>query len=224
MGESLAADIRKFYYVIKARIILIISITLLCAIASGVLSFYVLKPVYQAQISVIVGKPQSTDKSQQYTDVIMYQNLVKTYTEIAKSRIVAESAVQKLDFSITADDIQSAVTISSKEGTQILYIKAESIDASHAVQIVNAITSAFIDQSKRVYPTGGDIQVMDTAQYPKAPVKPRKSVNIAIAVLLGLILSTTLAFVLEYIDRTIKDEEDVEKYLGLPVVGIIPKE
>lgn len=224
MEEGLAADIRSFYFAIKVRFGLIISITLLCAIASGVISFYVLKPVYQAQTSVIVGKPQSSDKSQQYTDVIMYQNLVKTYSEIAKSRIVAESAMGKLNFNITADDIQDAVTISSKEGTQILYIKAESKDASRAVQIVNAMTTAFIDESKRVYPTGGDIQVMDSAQFPKAPIKPKKIINIAIAFMLGLILSITLAFVLENMDRTIKDESDVEKYLGLPVMGVIPKE
>ncbi len=222
--KTSSLGLRDIYFIIKKRILLIIGITIICGLTSGILSFYVIKPTYEAQTSLIVGKPQPVEKSQQFNDIIMYQNLAKTYSVIAQSRSVAESAQSKLSFYISVEDLQNNVTISTKEGTQFLYIKAENRNAQQAVSIVNAMTTAFIDESKRVFPTGGDIQVMDDAAFPKKPAKPRKKLNIALASLLGLFISTALAYMLEEMDRTIKNEDDVEKYLGLPVIGVIPKE
>ncbi len=67
------------------------------------------------------------------------------------------------------------------------------------------------------------VVVVSEATIPKAPVKPNKKLNIAIALVLGLMLFTLLAFVLEYLDNTLKTPEDISRELDLPVLGIIPK-
>jgi len=54
-------------------------------------------------------------------------------------------------------------------------------------------------------------------------VKPRKLLNIAIAAVLGMMIGLGLIFLLEYLDNSIKTEEDVERYLALPVIGAIPE-
>ena len=58
---------------------------------------------------------------------------------------------------------------------------------------------------------------------PEKPIKPKKALNVAIAFFLGLMASVGLTFIIEYMDSTIKTEEDINKYLELPVIGIIPK-
>ena len=68
-----------------------------------------------------------------------------------------------------------------------------------------------------------NVQVIDEAQVPKNPIKPRPMLNIAIAGVLGLMFGIFLVFLLEYLDNTIKTPEDVEKYLQLSVIGAIPK-
>lgn len=225
MEEEMSLDIRDLFYIIRKRLKLIIIITLTCTLAAGIVSFFVLKPVYEAKTSIIVGKPQADEKTQtQYNDVMMYQKLVKTYSEIAKSRAVAEKAVSKLDGKYTIDQIQGVVTVTSQTDTQILVIKAQNGEPQEAVNIANAVSQAFIEESKVVFPTGGDIQIMDKPQLPSAAVKPNKKLNLAIAFLIGLMSSVGLTFVLEYLDKTIKSEEDVARYLDLPVIGIIPKE
>ena len=65
--------------------------------------------------------------------------------------------------------------------------------------------------------------MVSEASVPSHPVKPNKKLNIAIAVVLGLMIFTLLAFVLEYLDNTLKTPEDINKELGLPVLGVIPK-
>ena len=129
-----------------------------------------------------------------------------------------------LEKKYTADEIQKAVTVTPQTDTQILVIKAKSGDPVEAAKICSAVSEAFIAQSEMVFPTGGDIQVMDKAIVPVSPVSPNKKMNLAIAFLIGLMGSMGLAFVLEMLDRTIKTEDDVERYIGVPIIGMIPKE
>jgi len=218
-------DLRDIFYIIRKRLKLILIITLACTLVSGIISFYILKPVYEARTSIIVGKPQANEKTTtQYNDVMMYQKLVKTYSEIAKSRAVAEMVANKLDNKYTVEQLQKAVTVASQTDTQILVISTQNGNAEEAVKITNAASAAFVEESKLVFPTGGDIQIMDKPQLPKSPVKPNKILNIAIAFLIGLMASVGLTFVLEFLDRSIKTEEDVARYIDIPVIGIIPKE
>src|SRR5665648_1190487 len=69
----------------------------------------------------------------------------------------------------------------------------------------------------------GDIRIIDEARIPNSPIKPNKKLNLAIGGILGLMLGVMLTFFLEYMDNTIKTTDDIERYLGLPVLGLIPK-
>ena len=66
------------------------------------------------------------------------------------------------------------------------------------------------------------VMVISEANIPTAPIKPNKQLNMAIAMLLGLMAFTLLAFILEYLDNTIKTPEDISRELDLPVLGVIP--
>jgi tyrosine-protein kinase Etk/Wzc len=71
--------------------------------------------------------------------------------------------------------------------------------------------------------TSSNVDIIDRAQVPGAPIKPNKKKNLALGLILGLMLGVGLTFLLDYLDRTIKDEEDVQDKLGLPVLGTIPQ-
>jgi capsular polysaccharide biosynthesis protein len=101
-------------------------------------------------------------------------------------------------------------------------LKVKNIVPIAAMNTVNVLADFFIQESKRIYPQG-NIQIIDNAVLPKSPVSPNKKLNVAIAFFLGLMLSLGISFMMEFMDRTIKTEIDVEKYLDIPVIGIIPK-
>ncbi|MCP3978806.1 MAG: polysaccharide biosynthesis tyrosine autokinase [bacterium] len=68
-----------------------------------------------------------------------------------------------------------------------------------------------------------NVNMLDEATPPPYPIKPRKRVNLAIGGMLGLFLGVAAAFFLDYLDNTFRTPEDIEKYLGLAVLGVIPK-
>ncbi|WP_027623946.1 YveK family protein [Clostridium lundense] len=223
MEQEVTLDLKDFFHILMKRIKLIGIITLSCTVISALLSFFVIKPTYEAKTSIIIGKLQNAKEQLNNNDVMMYQNLIKTYAEIAKSDRVADSALAKLDGKYTRQKLQKMITVTPQQGTQILIIKVENESGEEAAKVMKAISKSFLDECKIVYPTGGNISVIDDAKVPEKPVKPNKTLNVAIAFFIGLMASVGLAFILEYMDNTIKTEDDVEKYLGLPVVGIIPK-
>lgn len=94
MDEEMSIDLRELLEIIKKRKSLIILITSILTIITAILSFFILPPTYEASVSVLIGKvPDGTNYQVQYNDVMMYQKLLKTYSEIAKSRLVAEKTI-----------------------------------------------------------------------------------------------------------------------------------
>jgi len=68
----------------------------------------------------------------------------------------------------------------------------------------------------------GNIRIIDRAEIPTKPVKPRKKLNILLAMAIGLTTGIFLAFFLEYLDNTIKAPDDVKTHLGIPFLGPVP--
>jgi uncharacterized protein involved in exopolysaccharide biosynthesis len=85
---------------------------------------------------------------------------------------------------------------------------------------------AVLKRLKETGVTGGletnNVSVIEDAWVPRAPLRPRKTINLAISVLVGLFVGVGVALAIEYFDTTVKTPDDVERYLGLPVIGIVP--
>ncbi len=222
MNEEKNIDLSKLFYVTKKRKNIIIVITLVFTIIAAIVSFFVLPPVYEADVTTIVGKANDSNNSNvQYNDVMMYQDLTKTYSEIATSKLVETSAADKLGNGMTADKLDRLITVTPETNTQIIHITADGSTPEEAKNRVNALANAFVEKAPSVY-NAGQVKIMDKGELPKAPIKPKKSINIAIAFILGLLGSIGLSFLLEYMDSTIKNEDDIKRYLDLPVIGAIP--
>jgi capsular polysaccharide biosynthesis protein len=157
----------------------------------------------------------------QYNDIMMYQKLLKTFSEIAKSRMISEKVIHNLKLDISPVTLQKKITVTAVGDTQMMTIKVTDYDPEVAAAIANNMAEIFkseISQIMRVE----NVEIIDPAVVPVTPVKPRPMLNIAIAFVLALMVGVGLAFLLEYLDHTIKTPNDVEKFLELPVLGAIP--
>lgn len=214
--------LNEIFYVMAKRKSIIIVITLVFTIIAGVMSFFIMPPVYESKVTVIVGKADSAIiSSEQYNDVMMYQNLTKTYSAIAVSSSITSKAAEKLGNGMTSVKLGKLIAVTPETGTQIIDITAQANNAQDALNEVTALSNSFVANAKDVY-SAGKITFMDKGELPKSAIKPRKSINMAIAFVLGLMISIGVSFLLEYMDSTLKTPEDIKKYLDLPVLGTIP--
>lgn len=216
-------DLRELLHIVQKRIWIILLITILATTISAILSFFILSPVYQANTTLYVGKEINVEGNLNYQDVLLGGQLVKDYRELAKSRLVTTIVAAQLSRNdITAGQISSMLTVNSKNDTRIFEISVQNTDPVLASEIANRTAQVFKEKAIELLHEQ-NVQVIDVAVTPTSPIKPNKLMNVAIAMMLGLMLGLGVAFLIEFLDNTIKSVEDVQKHLGLPVIGSIPK-
>lgn len=221
MENKKELDLRELFGIIKKRIWLIVIITLLTTFISAIFSVFFISPTYEAKLGIIIGKQQDGEKITS-SDVNLYQNLMQTYIDIAQTNMVAEIAAKKLENGQGSKNLLGRTTVTAKTGTMILNISVQSNVAVDAYKNVQAYADAFIERANELIP-GGDLKIMDNAQIPESAIKPNVNHNTAIGFLLGLLVATAISFLLEYMDNALVTKEDVEEYLDLSVIGIIPE-
>lgn len=220
IDHSEEIDIKDLLLSIKKHLVLIIILPLIFSgIAFGIRS-YLVKPVYQASVSIIISKNSGGEITQ--SDVSLYQSLIKSYTVIAKSYVVAERAVRDGNLQTSAEALQASSVVSYKEGTQVLYMSVVSGDPQDAVIKVEALAQAFLQESKRLL-SSGNINVLDHAKLPTSTVNSNNPFYILVTFAIGLLTTIVIALLIEKKKDTMKSLEYVEKNFEIPILGVIPR-
>ena len=140
---------------------------------------------------------------------------------VASARLAQKSLEQKIS------DLEKALEESSRRLKQVPEEELELVRLSRSSQVNAELYSYLLQrqQETRIMAaaTTSNVEIIDRAQVPVTPIKPNKKKSLALGLILGAMLGVGLAFLLDYIDRTIKDEDDVKENLGLTVLGTIPR-
>ncbi|ELC8364554.1 YveK family protein [Clostridium perfringens] len=223
--EENTISLQEIAYALKKRWKLIALITIVATLLSAILSFFVIKPQYEATTKLFIGKQESQDNNAyNNSDVMMYQQLMKTYAELVKTSDLVNKAVKSANLDYNQNEIKGILnnlTANPSADTQILDLSFKGGNPKEVLKITEAITDEFISESKELIPNG-NVQVIQKPQLPEYPVSPNKKLNILIAFVLGLMVGIGVVLLLEYLDNTFKSREDLEKTLELPIIGTIP--
>ena len=207
---------------LKKRWIMIVSLTLIAAIISAAISFFVIKPKYEATTKIFIGKDESENSPYSQSDVTMLQNLLKTYSEVIRTKDLIENSIDDSNLDLETNEVLANLSVTSISSTQIMKLAYQSEEPREAKVILERITNRFIEKSKELIPNG-NVEVVETVEYPENPVSPNKAMNIAIAGVLGLMLGIGIALLREFLDNTYQNKEQIERELDLPVLGMIPE-
>lgn len=217
-------DLREYFGIIKKRFWIIALITTIAIVVSGAISFFVLTPVYEAKSTLIVNTEKNEETQMITGDQFnVTQKLAVTYGEIIKSRSVLEDVIKNLKLDDDYEDLVNNITVSPVKDTQIISISVQDTNKEKARDIANEIPKVFTKEAKRIT-KANDIQVIDKAILPPNPIKPNKMMNVAIAAVLGMMIGLFIVFLLEYLDNKLKTPQDIEKHLGLSLLGVVPNE
>jgi receptor protein-tyrosine kinase len=222
-------DLRAYARVLYKRK-WIAAASLVVCVAVGVVLTARTTPIYQTRTTVFVGERQFTIERVQRELAVRYLSvgLLKSYVEIVKSRTIAQKAIVDSGLDETPQSVQGGLWANVVVDTQVIEVHYAGPDPARATRIANAVAEAFVNEIGRLAVTDEEgepaveVSIIDRAIIPGAPISPNSTRNIVLAVLIGLLGGVGLAFLVEYLDVTVKQREEIEA-LGLPSLGSIPR-
>ncbi len=216
-NDVVEIDLMEIFGLMLHRLWLII----LCAVAAGyAVSRFVLTEEYESTTRIYVLNRQNDD-TLTYTDVQLGTQLTKDFREIIKSRYVLEQVIDICGLADSSGSLASRVSVDTQTDTRIVTITVTDTDPARAQYIANELREAAAERIKSVM----DIQavnVVDEANLPTFPSAPSVTKWTAIGFLLGAFLCMAVVLIQFLLDDTIKTSDDIEKYLGLSTLGMIP--
>ncbi|MCL6454241.1 MAG: capsular biosynthesis protein [Alicyclobacillus sp.] len=215
-------ELREYWQIIRKRWLLVVLIPVIAVVVSGILSFFVIQPQYSASTTLLVNQKADSTNPLQYQDIQVSEALVNTYTNIIKSHTIESQVVSDLGLSMPVSQLDKMISVTSPNQSQVIEVTVTGPSQSQAARIANQLAQVFQGKAQTLMDVQ-NVQIIDPAlvQSNPAPVKPNKKLNVSIALILGLMVSVGLAFLLEYLDNRIRTEEDVHRYLDLPVLGAV---
>ena len=204
------------YFLEKSKIIIIT--VLVCLLCGLVYKGFIKDAMYKSDVSVVLV---SKNSSMSQNDIMVNQKLASTYRELVESRSVLSKVIKNLDLDYSIKELQEMIVVESVNDTEILKIVVSSKDPKEAVKIANETASAFEKEIIKIYNLE-NVSIVDKAMLAKEPYNVNIIKDIIIYIGVGLVLSVGVLFVIYYFDNSVKSVEQIERQLGVAVIGTVP--
>ena len=219
--QEYGAVLIEVFLALKSKMVLI----LVAALAAGMLGWgvsgFLLTPRYEASVNMIVNTRTEVTGVITSDNISSAENLVDTYAIIIKSNKVLNKVIEQLHLDVTFEELYDAVSVSAINDTQVMKIAVEHEERARARQIVESIVQIAPDMVKDAV-EAGSCKVVSDVHVEKDPVFPNVKMITVLAAAVGMMLTMCLVVLKELLNDFIVDDLDVERKIGLPVLGIIP--
>lgn len=218
--DGIEIDLQELFLVLLQKFWLIV----LCGLAVGgitfLLSAFVLTPQYESTTKVyILNKSESSTLT--YSDTQLATQLTKDYEELITCRYVLEKAIVQCGLEDTYEELCDRISVENTSDTRIIGITVKDPDAETARYIADSVRDIASEHIRTVMNIEA-VNVVDEANLATKPSEPSVLLWTLAGVLSGIGGSALLLTGMYMMDDTIKSSEDIEKYLGLGTLALIP--
>lgn len=187
------------------------------------ISQFLIEKQYTASVQMYVSPNKENPSAIGSISELNYaQAVVDTYIEILKTTSFLDSVAKSVKLGLNGEELKKRIQITAVNNTEIFEIKVEYPDPENALLIANTISE--LAPRKIIEIKDADaVRVVDPARLPGAPSSPNVLLNTVIGALLSMVVSVLAVFLLEMLDRRVKDEDDLTRNYQIPILGTIPK-
>ncbi|MFE8112191.1 Wzz/FepE/Etk N-terminal domain-containing protein [Mammaliicoccus sciuri] len=212
-------DLSKLLLILKKNLKYLIILPIVFLVLSMVITFVFMTPKYSSSTQVLVNEKE-TDNQMMAQQVQSNLQLVNTYSEIIKSPRILDKVSKNLNGKYSSKELSGMLTVSNQAESQILNISIENKDQQAASKVANEIANVFSKDVSKIMNVD-NVSILSKADNDGSKVSPKPFINAVVGIFLGLIIALIIIFLKEILDKRIKNEEDVEEMLNLPVLGTI---
>ena len=210
-------DIKEMLNYFKNKISLIILITLLIGIVGCLYGIFIEVPLYKSSSTIVLV---SDNSELTYNEVSLNKNLVSTYAEIVKSKRILNQVKNNLNLDYSYGDLYNKIEVTSVTNTEIIKITVTDTNKKNAKKIANETAKVFEDEIPELYSIS-NVNILDEAEEATTASNINIPKQTILFLMVGLVLGLGLVFVLYYFDRTVKNAEQIETKINLPVLGTV---
>src|SRR6266566_2826514 len=216
-------ELIRYWRVVRRWAWLIILCPLMAALAAGIISLQLPK-IYEAQVLLYVQTPQVFTPSQGV--VTTSGELLRSYAVIMTSHDQLQKVISDESLGTDPKSLSKRITVTPEPGTVILDVAVRDTDPARAERTANTLVNNFAAYVN-AFPTTtgssqqGAVKVVSQAALPTDPVEPRPLLNVALALVAGLAVGVGLAFLLDYMDQSVRSDEILRERIGLVPLGHI---
>jgi len=220
-SDEAEIDLKEFFLVLWHKAWLIILAGVICVGIAGVWTKTMITPLYQSS-SMLYILSQSTSITS-LADIQLGTQLTKDYAVLIKSRPVVNEVIKNLDLNITYEEFIDMLSIDTPADTRVISMTILHSDPEMAKEIADELANVSAKRMAVIMKTE-EPSVVEEGTVAESPSTPNMMKNCAMAGLGGIMVVSLIILLLYFLNDSIKTVDDVERYLGLTVLGIIPME
>jgi capsular polysaccharide biosynthesis protein len=221
MEETIS--IQEMLQILKKRIAMILVLMVVGGAVAAVSTMLFITPKYGASASLVVQSGSEAD-GMQTNEINSNILMINTYKDLIKSNLVLDTVSKELQeekgISYSIGQLKSTITVNQSQNSQMFSIDVQTDNAEKAAVVANTTAEVFKDTAGQVLKVD-KVTVVSPAVVNEGKVSPNDKLNLAIGLAIGAMLGVGLAFLFEFMDKTVKDERFVTETLGLPILGEI---
>jgi capsular polysaccharide biosynthesis protein len=219
--DVLEINLGELFAVLLGRAFLIISAGVFFALAGLFLSKFVIHPEYESTTKIYILNKEE-NQTVTYSDVQISTQLTQDYAELIKSRRVLEEVIQRLHLTdMEYKDLYDVLKVDTPSDTRIVAITVRDEDPLMAMRIANCIREVASEHITNVMDIDA-INIAETANVPTDKASPSVARWTVISGFIGAVVVAFFAILGYLLDDSIKSNDDVERYLGLSTLALIP--
>lgn len=218
-GAEVEIDLMELFYRLIENAKKIIAAALAGMIIMGIYSFVLATPMYEATCKLYVMS--ASDSAINLSDLQIGSYLTSDYQEVFDTWEVHEMVLSQLGLDYSYEQLESMIEVTNPGDTRILYITVTSDDPQEAKTMANAyaeVASSYIAKTMKT----DEPSILSAALLPTKPVSPRKTLNMALGLVLGAVVMMAIVVVQFLMDDKIKTAEDIRKYIDMPTLAVVP--
>ena len=217
--EEIEIDLLQLWNAVRHRIWLVLLAGFIVADIAFAFTKFLITPMYSSSATMLVVTKETTLSS--LADLQLGSQLTNDYEILISSRPVLQQTVEELNLDISYKRLRSMITISNPNDSRMLIISTMQPDpelAKSVVDTVAQISSEYIAEKMEVTAP----KIIEEGEVPINQSSPSLLRNTAIGGMLGILAAVFLICVAVILNDSIQSEDDIERYLQLPVLAVVP--
>ena len=218
--DEIEIDLGELFFALLNKWYLIALSGMACALICLLMTMFLIPEKFVSKTSIYIYNQQN-ENNMTYNDLQTGSTLTKDYEILVKGRNVLENVIEKLDLDLTYKKLNKMVSVSVPSNTRIVEIAVETTDPYLSRDIADAVREI---SSKNIAEVMGvdAVNVVEKANLPEEKSSPSVLKFTLLGAIAGVFLACATVVFLTIINDTICTQDDVEKYLDLSTIGIIP--